>query len=158
MANKEAGSFSRILVALDGSPHSIKAANHAIHLAKMDGAELILLHVIEDIKQAGVIGLRAKYGDTNLVQAFNNVRKEAASEFMAPLLESAKKEGLRTKSELLDEQGESEAGAIVKYAEQNSVDLIVLGSKGTSRFERLLVGGVANKVVNVAKCPVLIIR
>lgn len=156
--SKDSVSFKRIVVAVDGSPASVKAANHAIHLAKMDGADLTVLHVIEEVKQAGSIGLRAKYGDADLVQAFRNVRKEAANEFIAPIIDSAKKEGLKVNTELLDEQGESEAGAIVKYAEKNSIDLIILGSRGTSKFERLLVGGVANKLVNSAKCPVLLIR
>ncbi len=158
MADSESAGFKRIAVAIDGSPLSIKAANRAIHLSKLEGAELIMLHVIEDIKQGGVIGLRARYGDTSLVEAFKNVRKESATEFLTPLVDSAKKEGLKIRSELLDAQGESEASALVKYAEQNNIDLIMLGSRGMSRFERLLVGGFADKVVNVAKCSVLVIR
>jgi nucleotide-binding universal stress UspA family protein len=67
MASKEVPSYKRVAVAIDGSPPSVKAASHAMHLAKIEGAELVLLHVIEDVKQGGAIGLRARYGDTNLV-------------------------------------------------------------------------------------------
>jgi nucleotide-binding universal stress UspA family protein len=160
MRKGESASFKKILVAIDGSPTSAKAASYAIHLAEMECAELIALHVIEDVKQGGVIGLRAKYGDVKLVEAFRNVRTEAASEFMSPVIESATKAGVKAKSELLLDEGESEAGAITKYAARHGVDLIVLGSRSRSGLGRrlLLVGGVANKVLNLAKCPVLIVR
>lgn len=123
MRKGESASFKKILVAIDGSPTSAKAANYAIHLAEMECAELRALHVIEDVKQGGAIGLRAKYGDVKLVvEAFRNVRTEAASEFMSsPVIESATKAGVKAKSELLLDEGESEAGAITKYADRHGV-------------------------------------
>lgn len=158
MAKGGAGAYKKIVAAVDGSPASIRAANQAIHIAKTDGAELAILHVVEDIKQGGVIGLRARYGDTDLVQAFKNVRTESADKIVTPIVKSAADAGVKAKKEILVDEGESEAGAITKYAERHGADLIVLGSTGRSKFERLLVGGVANKIVNAAKCQVLIVR
>jgi nucleotide-binding universal stress UspA family protein len=150
--------YKKIVAAVDGSPTSMRAANQAIHIAKMDGAELTVIHIIEDVKQGGAIGLRAKYGDIKLVEAFRNVRTESANKLLSPIIESAIDAGIKAKSEILVDEGESEAGAITRYAEKHGADLIVLGSKGRSKFERLLVGGVTGKIVNAAKCQVLIVR
>lgn len=156
MVNKE--SIHKILVAVDGSPASEKAAAHAIRLAKPGNAEVVFLHVIEDIKMAGVIGARAKYGDIKLVEGYNRARKESALQWMRPLEEQARSEGVKAKSEILYDTGESVTGMIVEYAEKNDVDLVVVGTRGLSKFKRLLVGSVASGVSNHAHCPVLIAR
>ena len=57
-----------------------------------------------------------------------------------------------------DEDATSEAGVITGYAQQHKVDLIVIGSKGRSKLERLLTGGVTNAVVNSANTPVLVVK
>jgi nucleotide-binding universal stress UspA family protein len=50
------------------------------------------------------------------------------------------------------------AGAIVDYAEENNIDLIVIGTRGRSGFKKLLLGSVASHVVTYAHCPVLVIK
>jgi nucleotide-binding universal stress UspA family protein len=50
------------------------------------------------------------------------------------------------------------AGAIVRYAEEYNVDLIVVGTRGRSSFTKLLLGSVASPVLTYAHCPVLLIR
>jgi nucleotide-binding universal stress UspA family protein len=52
----------------------------------------------------------------------------------------------------------SVAGSIIDYAENQSIDLIVVGSRGTSGFTKLLLGSVASKVVTYASCPALVIK
>ena len=150
--------YKKIIAAVDGSPASIRAASQAAHIAKMAGAELLIIHAVQEIKQGGVIGLRARYGDVTLVDAFRKVMKEDAEKMLAPIVKSATDSGTKVKSEIIVDEDESEAGAIIKYAEKHGADLIVVGSKGKSRFERILLGGVASKIVSAAKCQVLIMR
>ncbi len=50
------------------------------------------------------------------------------------------------------------AGAIVDYAEENNIDLIVIGTRGRSGFKKLLLGSVASHVVTYAHCPVLLVK
>jgi nucleotide-binding universal stress UspA family protein len=115
--------------------------------------------VVEDIKQGGAIGLQAKYGNVSLVDAFRKVRKVSAGQWMDKISQEAKSRGVSFKSEIIgDEDATSEAGAITRYAEQHNFDMIVIGSKGRSKLERLLIGGVTNAVVNSAKTPVLVVR
>ena len=151
-------SIQEILVAVDGSAASKKAAADAIQLAKMANADLVFMHVIEDIKMGGVIGARTKYGDIKLVEGYNRARKEAALHWMRTFEELAKSEKVKAKSEILYDTGKSVTGTIVHYAQKNNVDLVVVGSRGLSKFRRLLVGSVASGVFNHAHCPVLVAR
>ena len=151
--------IKKILVPVDGSDLSFKAAEYAIHLAKADNSEVTTLNVVEDIKQGGAIGLQAKYGNVSLVDAFRKVRKDSAEQWMNKISQEAKSQGVTFKSEIIDdEDATSEAGVITGYAEQHNFDLIVIGSKGRSKLGRLLTGGVTNAVVNSAKTPVLVVR
>ena len=151
-------SIKKILVPVDGSSASVKALQYAAHLAELEAsdAELIALHVLEDIKQGGAIGLQAKYGNVRLVEGFKRARREAALEWLKQIEEAAKKKGIRLKSEILD--GDSKVEIIIDYANENSVDLIVMGSRGLTGFKRLLLGSVANAVVSNAPCPVMVVR
>jgi nucleotide-binding universal stress UspA family protein len=151
--------IKKILVPVDGSDLSFKAAEYAIHLAKADNAEVTALNVVEDIKQGGAIGLQAKYGNVSLVDAFRKVRKDSAKQWMNKINQEAKSQRVTFRSEIIDdEDATSEAGVITGYAEQHNSDLIVIGSKGRSKLGRLLTGGVTNAVVNSAKAPVLVVR
>lgn len=150
--------YKRIVAPVDGSEASKRAAEQAIHIAKIDGASLTFLHVVEDIKEGGVISLREKFGDVSLVEAYKNARIEAANNVIDPLLKSAAGAGINAEKEIMIAGGESEAGAIIKHAEENKADLIVIGAKGYSKFERIFVGSVTSSIVNAAKCQVLIVR
>jgi nucleotide-binding universal stress UspA family protein len=151
-------SIRKILVPVDGSSASLKALQYAVHLAELEAsdAELIVLHVLEDIKQAGAIGLQAKYGNVRLVEGFKKARREAALEWLKQIEEAARKKGIPLKSEILD--GDSKVEIIIDYANENNVDLIVMGSTGLTGFKRLLLGSVANAVVSNAPCPVMVVR
>ncbi len=151
-------SLRKILVAVDGSPSSEKAAALAIHIAKPESAELVFVHVIEDIKMGGVIGARAKYGDIKLIEGYNRARKESALRWMRSLEEQAKSEKVEAKSEILYDAGKSVTGMIVEYARKNNVDLVVVGTRGLSKFRKLLVGSVASGVSSHAHCSVVVAR
>ena len=151
--------IKKILVPIDGSDLSFKAASYALHLAKMEIAELTVLNVVEDIKQGGSIGLQAKYGNVSIVDAFRKVRRETAGQWISKIEQDAKNQGVALRGEILDdEDNSSESGVITEFAEKNNFELIVIGSKGRSKLKRLFTGGVANAVVNNARTPVLVVR
>jgi nucleotide-binding universal stress UspA family protein len=150
--------FKKILLAFDGSNASTSAAKYAIHLSSLENSELIFLHVIENIKQGGVIGLRAKYGDMKLVEGYTKTRRKNAEEWIKPIEKSAKDKGINTKVEILEDDGNSLVGFIINYAEKNDVNLIVIGTKGQSKFRRLFMGSVASGIIHHSKCPVLLIK
>ncbi|HET7643180.1 MAG TPA: universal stress protein [Nitrososphaeraceae archaeon] len=150
--------FKKILFAFDGSNASTKAVKYAIHLALLENSDLIFIHVIENIKQGGVIGLRAKYGDMKLVNAYTKTRIKNAQEWIKPIEKSAKDKGIKTRVEILEDDSNSLIGFLITFAEKNKVDLIVIGTRGISKFKRLLMGSVASGIVHHSKCPVLLIK
>ncbi len=158
LLSSSVASIKKILVPVDGSSASVKGLQYAAHLAELEAnnAELIVVHVLEDVKQGGAIGLQAKYGNVRLVEGFKRARKEAALEWLKQIEEAARKKGIQIKSEVLD--GDSKAEVIIDYANENSVDLIVVGSRGLTGFKRLLLGSVANAIVGNAPCPVMVVR
>ena len=155
---KDGFRLQKILVAVDGSAATGKAITQALQLAKVGGAQLVILHVIEDIKMGGAIGARAKYGDIKLIEGYKKARKESAIKWMTSIEERIKNEGIELKSEIQYDTGKSVTGMIVDYAEKNRIDLIVLGTRGFSGFKRLLLGSVASGVSSHAHCPVLVAR
>src|SRR5574342_978933 len=124
MVNRRANpvSLKKILVPVDGSEISIKAANYAIHVAKLVNAELILINIIEDVKQGGAIGLQERYGNISIVKAFKKARKQSAEESLMKIQNSAKS-GVKVKSVILDADGKNEKKMVTEYAVKNNVNL-----------------------------------
>lgn len=154
---KGAGPIKKILVPVDGSETSFKAANYALHLAKAVKAELVPINIIEDVKQGGAIGLQARYGNVSIVEAFKKAKKRSAEDWLEKIEKSAEKSGVKTRSVILDSKGRNEKKILVDYAKKNRFDLIVIGSKGGSRFKGLWIGGFTNFVVHHSKVPVVIV-
>ncbi len=150
-------SIKKILVPIDGSETSFKAANYAIQVAKLVNAELIPINIIEDVKQGGAIGLQAKYGNVSIVKAFKKAREQSAEGWIKKIENSAEKAGVKVKSVVLDADGKNEKKMVTEYAVKNNVNLIVIGSKGGSRFKRLWIGGFTNSVLHHSTVPVLVV-
>jgi len=142
--------FKKVLVAVDGSENSRTAARTAVSLSKPCDAELIVLHVIS----------RPTYpivGDEGIANTdyYAAARKES-KEWIDSAVSLAKSNGVRAVGQVL--QSGSIVKAILDYAAENSVDLIVVGTRGLSDFKRLLIGSVSSGVVNHAQCSVLVVR
>jgi nucleotide-binding universal stress UspA family protein len=73
------------------------------------------------------------------------------------LNQSARRNNIQFKTDLIDSQMSVEA-AIVEYADNNGIDLIILGTRGRSGIKKLLLGSVASGVISYATCPVIVIK
>jgi nucleotide-binding universal stress UspA family protein len=151
--------FSKILVAIDGSDHSMKAAEYAIDLAKDNRTQLIALAVL-DITKIGYAASTFIASPTHGLDELEQKRKEANEwlDKVGKLIASQKanNDDIQFKSQI--EESMSVAGTIVDYAENQNIDLIVVGSRGRSGFKKLLLGSVASTIVTYATCPVLVIK
>jgi len=149
--------IQRILVAVDGSKPSLNASSQAIDMAKKLHAELIAIYVISP-------DIRYNYlEDTitpRLPRALKNVMMVATQRgeiHVDKVKQKAKEKGVIVKTDVI--MGiSSVVKEIVKYAEKNKVDMIVVGSRGLSGIKKMLVGSVASGVVTYADCPVLVAK
>src|SRR5918912_3868691 len=151
--------FSKILVAIDGSEHSMKAAEYAIDLARDNKAQLIALTVL-DITKIGYAASAFIASPMHGLDELEQKRKEAhewldkVGKLISP--QKANDYDIQFKSQI--EESMSVSGTIVEFAENQNIDLIVVGSRGRSGFKKLLLGSVASRVVTYASCPVLVIK
>lgn len=138
----------KILAAIDQSVYAEKALGRAIELAKREGAELTIATVVEPPSAyAADLG-----GHSEIFKLLN----EEAERLLDKAQGQAQGQGLTAKSTILE--GTSPANRIVQYAQEQGIDLVVMGHKGRSAIERFLVGSVASKVVTYAPCSVLVVR
>jgi nucleotide-binding universal stress UspA family protein len=139
--------FNRVLVAVDGSEVSLRAAEHAARITKQDGAQLIALHVVP----APPFELSGNLAD-HYARARNNAKK-----WMKEVEAAAARQGTGIRMEVVV-GAYSVVDAILGYAETISADLIVSGTRGMTPSRRILMGSVASGLVEYAGCAVLVIR
>jgi nucleotide-binding universal stress UspA family protein len=155
--------LSKILVAIDGSQSSMKAAECAIAMAEKERnqqngemtIELIALTVLDVSKPRGFLSsfiAAPTYGLKELDQ-----ERRAAIQWMENIRQKVKDKKVSFRSEVIDGLFSAEA-TIVDYAESQNINLIVVGTRGRSGFSKVLLGSVASKVVTYAHCPVLVVK
>ncbi|MEM4405744.1 MAG: universal stress protein [Candidatus Methanomethylicaceae archaeon] len=140
-------SIKKILVPVDGSEYMERAVRMACMLAKLLEAEITILHVVAIPQPTGMEALPE--ASKRLEEVGKKILEEA--KVMAEDL------GISPKMEMDISVG-NPGTRIVKIAEELKVDLIVIGARGRSRLREILMGSVANTVVNNAPCPVLVVR
>ena len=149
--------FHRILVPVDGSEHSFRAASYAIKMAKEYGAELILVYVPPVIASLQLLGVYGTSRPESIEERVNAAKAEA-SPWFERIEREAKVAGVNMAKNEVIEGPLSTVGEIVQYAEENKVDLIVIGSRGRTGFKKLILGSVASGVVTYASCNVLVVK
>ena len=143
--------FRRILHPSDFSPASGPAFARALDMAKLNRAELLLVHVLTPV--AGMMG--DGYVSPQVYDQLQRSIQTAAQRRMDALVRRARKAGLRVRSQLLEG---SPSEAIVRSARSKRADLIAMGTHGRGGLARLFLGSVAERVVGTAPCPVLTVR
>jgi nucleotide-binding universal stress UspA family protein len=157
--------FSKILVSIDGSQPSMDAADYAIEMAKRDNAELIAIHVLsaklevyEHNPQPLLFGLPATPSSVNnMIETSKQEVQGWLDRIKQQLLHDDENKEVKLRTEVII-SSTTIAAEIVDYAQQQNVDLIVMGTKGRSGFKRLLLGSTALGVVTYAHCPVLVVK
>ncbi|HIH44306.1 MAG TPA: universal stress protein [Candidatus Methanoperedenaceae archaeon] len=140
--------IKKVMVATDGSEYTKKAVKYGIEIAKLSDSKLYAIYVVD-------------------TAAFASIPMDSAWESMYGLL---KQEGDDATKQVADAAADSgieverlvveghPADEIVNAAEDNSVDMIVMGTLGKSGLERFLLGSVAEKVMRISKIPVMVVR
>ena len=144
--------FSKVLVALDGSQPSIKAAGLGIVIAKRsNNPQVTAIHVIHSsIPIATLV-------TPSTIDTMVNRAKQEAEKWLNEVRRTADQNGVRLKIEFIVNPA-SIVAAIVDHAQNHYIDLIVIGSRGLSGFKKLLLGSTALGVLTYASCPVLVVK
>jgi nucleotide-binding universal stress UspA family protein len=138
--------FKCIVLALDGSEHSLLALQYARRFAESFGAKLIMVHAYSRTSD-----LRDYEGYDRLVSQ----RKNAGQQIFESARNRLGEVSIDIEEDLLEGPA---AEAILSVAEIRKADLIILGTRGMGSFKGLLVGSVSNKVTHHASCPVMVVR
>ncbi len=137
----------RIVVAIDGSEPSFKALSYASKLAGLTKSKVVVLHVM----------LLPPGATSRTLEAVRKDLSSRGDELLAKATGIAKSNGLDVETKMV-ETNHSVEMAIVDFAAQEKADLLVLGTKGTSGYGRLMLGSTAAGAVSFANCPVLAVR
>jgi len=130
--------YQKILVPVDGSEHSKRALQEAINLAKMTDGTITLLNV-----QTNPSAATASNGRVEENKPLSEAQK---------IVQDA---GIAVNTVLL--QG-NVVDQIVKTAKDTGSELIIVGARGLSKFEELLLGSISHGVLEKAPCPVIVTR
>ncbi len=136
--------FEKILLAMDDSEPSARAATLAGELGSKFGAEIVVLHVRE--RMIGRAG------------AFELETDEEAHELVDRTVAQLKDAGASARGEVAHGIAGHSARAIIEAAEVEHAGIIVMGSRGLTDFGGLFLGSVAHKVLHLAEIPVTVAR
>lgn len=145
--------FKHILLATDGSAASDHAARIAADLARVHGARLTAVYVVDPYPYLGI-------GESNPLgfQSYMAAAHQHAAEAHARVAEVCRQGGTPVALETRISEDLTASEGIVKTATDEGADLIVMGSHGRTGLARLVVGSVAARVLAAAPVPVLITR
>lgn len=139
--------FNHLLLAVDGSDHSHRATDKAIELASLSGKEasIEILYVVDGKKSKADV---LQYGDSD---AASHKRKDMLKQFE----EKIEHAHLTSKVSVL--HGDP-AETIIEQANNGSYDALVIGSRGLSTVQTMIIGSVSHKVMKYVKAPVLMVK
>jgi len=138
--------LKKILVPVDGSDCSVRAASYATELAKLMSCEILLIHCHKSFP--------AILGEPYYQNAINKILK-GSNELLAPYKKILQDAGVTFIDRILEGPASQ---AICEVAEIEKIDLIVMGCRGRNDLEGLLLGSCTHRVLKTAPCPVLVIR
>ena len=138
--------LKRILVPVDGSDYSMRAAEYSLELAKLIDGEIFLLHCRK--------ALPAVLGEPYYQKAVDDIM-EQSNALIEPYQDLFQNIGIKFTHRILEGQP---SDIISEVAEIEKCDMIVMGSRGHTNLEGLLLGSITHRVLHIAPCPVLVVR
>jgi nucleotide-binding universal stress UspA family protein len=140
--------YKRILVPLDGSQLAEQALPHAVIHAKQFGAEVVLLKVLGPLPEPSMSSPR-------VIRNAEAASAQLALEYLEGLAAGLREEGIPARAATVEGKPYVE---IIRFAEENDIDLIAMSTRGHSGLSRWLLGSVADRVARGATVPLLLIQ
>jgi len=143
--------YNKILVPIDGSRMALKAAGHAINMAKLMNAEIEVLHVIPETEEEEETKKRSL--EDKVEESLNLFSELFGQSYISQIESVCSTQGVTMKKVI--ERGEP-GTKIVEEAKKEDIELIVMGRRSETNEEKPL-GNIAEYVLKNTKCPVLIV-
>jgi len=140
--------IQKILIPTDGSDYSMRAAEYGISIAKMLDAQIMVVYVIDEV----VLDQLSKVTERESVE---RELKQDGQRYINYVLGLAEKEGVKADSILAKGRPFEQ---IVHLAKGQNIGLIVMGTYGLRGAARVLIGSVAERVIEYSRCPVLVVK
>jgi nucleotide-binding universal stress UspA family protein len=149
--------FERILIATDGSKNSEKAAKFGIEIAKLSGGKVLIVYVADIGKCMPSAGVVSPFGGVSpeAIDTITATIRDAGEKATLKIDELARSSGVTSEKMIVEGYPAIE---ISRIAENEKINVIVMGNIGKTGLEKFLLGSVAEKVVYNSKLPVLIVR
>ena len=146
--------YNKILLPTDGSQAAHKAAKQALWIASMSNAEILALYVIDT---SLFMGLPTEEAITRIKEMLEDEGRKSFDKIIDNSLKCKEKLNVEVKLVFMTKEGRP-ARTIRKTIDEEGIDLVVMGTAGKHGMDRFLLGSVAEKVVRIASCPVLVVR
>jgi nucleotide-binding universal stress UspA family protein len=140
--------YKRIVVPLDGSELAEQALPHALAQAGRFEAEVVLLKVLQPLRDV-------VYSAPAAMHAAEKRSAQLAREYLEGVAAGVREQGIAV--QVAEAEGEPYV-EIIRYAEEQGADMIVMSTRGQSGFSRWLLGSVADRVVRGATVPLLLVQ
>lgn len=137
--------YERILLPVDGSKHSLKAVHHAKRIARL-GGEVIVITIVPPVPNI--------LGGASRREAEAELQAEAKS-IIQPVLDELKADNVPATSVV--RHAMNAGNGLLAALDELKCDLVIMGSRGRTDLEGLLLGSVTHKVLSVTEVPVLVI-
>jgi len=140
--------IKKILIPTDGSDYSIRAAEYGVSIAKVHDAQVTFVYVLDEV----VIDKFSKMPERENVERDLRADGQRYINYVSGI---ATKEGVKATSVIVKGRPFEQ---IVHLANGLNMDLVVMGTYGRRGAERILIGSVAERVIEYAHCPVLVVK
>ncbi|WP_079526605.1 universal stress protein [Solibacillus isronensis] len=138
--------YQHILLAADGSQNSIRAAKEALKIAQINAETLVTIIFIIDMEKAKTDVLHS----SSIESLYMERRRK-----LVPIEELFNEHQVRYKVEIIHG---SPGPEIIKFANTQNVDLVVIGSRGLNSLQEMVLGSVSHKVMKRVQCPAMLVK
>ncbi len=150
--------YKKILVPHAGTPAGDKALKHAVHIAKLDSSEILILHVVEALQKPPTFALSGMESKA-LVREFRKAARHSVinrEKEMEKKIEYYKSQNINIRYKVVIGYADE---VITRYVKNHKFDLIIMAKRRKlSGIKRLLsLGSVSRKIVEIGQCPVLLL-
>jgi nucleotide-binding universal stress UspA family protein len=145
--------YQRILVPIDGSSTSLKGLDEAVRLARLTGASMRLIHIVDQLKYVTGFETFTAY-NTDLLP----IMARAGEQILQEGRERAERAGIKIETQCFTSLAERVCDIVIAQARSWKADLIVIGTHGRHGMGRVLMGSDAEQILRISPVPVLLVR